>query len=72
MPRHQPAAHAHALFPSVRPRRGPTLLSPEIRRSAETVWQAITDKDQMRQWFFEEMTDFDPVPGFETQFTVRV
>jgi len=26
----------------------------------------------MRQWFFEEMTDFDPVPGFETQFTVRV
>ncbi len=23
------------------------------------VWKAITDKDQMRQWFFEPMTDFE-------------
>ncbi len=35
------------------------------------VWQAITDKDQMRQWFFEPITDFEPEVGFEAQFTVR-
>lgn len=35
------------------------------------VWKAITDKDQMRQWFFETMTDFEPELGFETQFNVR-
>lgn len=35
------------------------------------VWRAITDKDQMRQWFFETMTDFEPEPGFEVQFNVR-
>jgi len=35
------------------------------------VWRAITDKDQMRQWFFEPMTDFEPEVGFETQFDVK-
>jgi len=35
------------------------------------VWNAITDKDQMRQWFFEDMVDFEPKPGFETEFSVH-
>ena len=35
------------------------------------VWKAITDKDQMRQWFFETITDFQAASGFETQFNVR-
>ena len=35
------------------------------------VWKAITDKDQMCQWFFETMTDFEPELSFETQFNVR-
>lgn len=36
------------------------------------VWKAITDPVQMRQWFFEPMTDFQPKVGFETQFNVQV
>jgi len=36
-----------------------------------TVWKAITDKDQMRQWYFEPMTEFKPEVGFETQFDVE-
>lgn len=35
------------------------------------VWRAITDREQMRRWFFEPMTDFRPEVGFETQFTVH-
>ncbi|MGI9457712.1 MAG: SRPBCC family protein [Aeoliella sp.] len=35
------------------------------------VWQAITDKDQMSQWYFEPMTDFECKVGFETQFDVQ-
>jgi uncharacterized protein YndB with AHSA1/START domain len=35
------------------------------------VWNAITDKDQMRQWYFEPMTEFEPEVGFETQFDVQ-
>lgn len=34
------------------------------------VWQAITDPDQMRRWFFAPMTDFRPEVGFATQFNV--
>ncbi len=35
------------------------------------VWQAITDPDRMRRWFFDPITDFEPRVGFETEFTVR-
>lgn len=35
------------------------------------VWNAITDKDQMRQWFFETINDFKPEVGFETEFNVE-
>ena len=37
----------------------------------DVVWKAITDKDQMRQWFFDTMTDFEPEVGFETLFDVQ-
>ena len=35
------------------------------------VWKAITDKQQMPQWFFNTMSDFKPEVGFETQFDVE-
>jgi len=31
------------------------------------VWKAITDKDQMKQWYFD-IPDFKPEVGFEFQF----
>ena len=31
------------------------------------VWKAITDKDQMKQWYFD-ITEFKPEAGFEFQF----
>lgn len=42
-----------------------------LETPAEVVWEAITDKDQMRQWFFESISDFRPEPGFETEFIVH-
>ncbi|MDY8137917.1 SRPBCC domain-containing protein [Aquimarina sp. 2201CG5-10] len=39
--------------------------------SAEEVWNALTDITQMRQWFFDNIPSFEPVVGFETQFTVN-
>jgi len=35
------------------------------------VWKAITDKDQMKQWYFDTIDDFKPEVGFQTQFKVR-
>jgi uncharacterized protein YndB with AHSA1/START domain len=34
----------------------------------EKVWKAITDKDQMKQWYFD-IAAFKPEVGFEFQFT---
>ena len=33
----------------------------------EEVWKAITDKNQMKQWYFD-IADFKAEPGFEFQF----
>lgn len=33
----------------------------------EKVWKAITDKDQMKQWYFD-LAEFKPEVGFEFQF----
>ena len=34
----------------------------------EKVWKAITDKDEMKQWYFD-LSEFKAVPGFEFRFT---
>jgi uncharacterized protein YndB with AHSA1/START domain len=34
----------------------------------DKVWQAITDKDKMKQWYFD-LKEFKPEVGFEFQFT---
>ena len=49
----------------------PLVTEQTFHAPVEEVWKAITDKDQMRRWFFETMEDFEPEPGFETQFNVR-
>ncbi len=36
----------------------------------EDVWSSITERDQMVKWFFDNIPSFEPVVGFETQFTV--
>lgn len=35
------------------------------------VWGAITELDQMKQWFFENIGSFTAEVGFETQFNVQ-
>lgn len=34
------------------------------------VWKAITDKEQMKQWYFD-IANFKPEVGFEFQFSGR-
>ena len=35
------------------------------------VWEAITNIDQMKQWYMQKLEDFKPEPGFTTAFTVN-
>ena len=37
----------------------------------EKVWNALTDKEQMKKWYFPQMDAFEPEPGFQTQFNVN-
>ncbi len=46
-------------------------LSETINAPVEKVWRALTDVDQMRQWYFPMLETFKPVKDFETSFNVH-
>ena len=39
-----------------------------LNASAEQVWKAITEVDQMKLWYFENIPAFEAHVGFETTF----
>ena len=45
----------------------PFVIERTLNASAEKVWKAITDKDQMKQWYFD-LAEFKPELGFEFSF----
>jgi uncharacterized protein YndB with AHSA1/START domain len=49
----------------------PVVVEQTFNSSTETVWKAITDIDQMHQWYFKNIPEFKPEVGFETQFNVQ-
>lgn len=40
-------------------------------KSIDEVWKAITELDQMKEWFFDNIPYFKPEVGFRTQFNVK-
>lgn len=48
----------------------PVSVSQRYDCSASRLWSAITDIKQMRQWYFDNLADFQPKKGFQTSFTV--
>ena len=49
----------------------PIIVEQTYHSTVEQLWKAITNKDQMRQWFFETIDSFKPDVGFQTQFNVQ-
>ena len=45
----------------------PFVIERTFNAPVEKVWKAITDKDEMKQWYFD-LADFKPEVGFEFQF----
>jgi uncharacterized protein YndB with AHSA1/START domain len=45
----------------------PFVIERIVNAPIEKVWQAITDKDKMKQWYFD-VPEFKPVPGTEFSF----
>lgn len=49
----------------------PIVLEVEFTASVKKVWEAISNVDSMRQWYFENIPDFQPEVDFRTQFSVE-
>src|SRR5882757_4289228 len=45
----------------------PFVIERTYNAPVEKVWQAITDKDKMKQWYFD-LKEFKPEVGFEFRF----
>jgi uncharacterized protein YndB with AHSA1/START domain len=45
----------------------PFVIERTLNAPAAKVWEAITDKEQMKQWYFD-IAEFKPEVGFEFQF----
>jgi uncharacterized protein YndB with AHSA1/START domain len=52
-------------------KESPLVIERTFNAPVEKVWKAITDIDQMRQWYFPQLENFKPEKGFETQFNVH-
>lgn len=48
----------------------PIIVEEHFQVDPASVWRAITELDQMRQWFFENIPDFNPQVGFTVEFDV--
>ncbi len=46
----------------------PVIKEVTINAPAAKVWEAITDKDKMKEWYFD-IADFKPEVGFQFEFT---
>jgi len=49
----------------------PIIVEQTFNTSMDAVWKSITEIDQMRQWYFENIPAFKPEVGFETQFNIQ-
>jgi uncharacterized protein YndB with AHSA1/START domain len=46
----------------------PVIIERTLNASVEKVWRAISDKNEMKKWYFD-LAEFKPEPGFEFNFT---
>ena len=51
-------------------RKEPVVVEQELKAGPGEVWEAITNPEIMRKWFFENIPDFSPEVGFQTSFPV--
>jgi len=49
----------------------PILIEQIFKQPIEVVWKAITEKNQMIQWFFNSIPDFKAEVGYKTQFLIE-
>ena len=48
----------------------PIVVEETYQASASRVWEALTVRDVMVQWYFDSIVEFEPTVGFESRFLV--
>lgn len=48
----------------------PIIVEQVFNTSKTDLWKALTDINEMKKWYFENLPDFKPVKGFKTSFNV--
>ena len=48
-------------------KQGPFVIERTFNASAKDIWEAISDKNKMKLWYFD-LVEFEPKVGFEFQF----
>src|ERR1700722_3058165 len=43
----------------------PFVLEQVYDTTIEKVWRALTNKDEMREWYFPQLQEFEPTVGYE-------
>lgn len=51
--------------------RMPVVIDRVYDAPVNTVWRALTELDQMKQWYMPFLESFEPRVGFETRFSVK-
>jgi uncharacterized protein YndB with AHSA1/START domain len=51
--------------------QGPIIVVQELAAPISVVWEAITNPERMRAWYFDTIGEFRPEPGFEARFNVH-
>lgn len=59
------------LLVAMRTDEDPIVVEQTYNAPIKTVWNAITQADQMRQWYFGNIATFEAEVGFETRFDVE-
>lgn len=49
----------------------PVIVNQHFQVDEKVLWKAITDVNEMRLWFFKEIPQFNPEPGFSTEFVIE-
>ena len=49
----------------------PIIIEQFFNSPIDSVWNAISNVEEMRKWFFDNVPEFKPEVGFKTQFNVK-
>lgn len=49
----------------------PIVIQSIYKAAVKKVWEALTNLDQMKRWYFDSIPDFRPEPGFTTRFNIQ-